>query len=285
MTKLDDETLLAFADGELDPRQAAQVAVLLADDPAARETLRIFQESAALVRGAFDQTLHEPIPERLLKTINETRIDSTVSDLRLAQPTSAAKQKKRLLSAPPVWAAAASVALVVGLAGGYTVFRVTSAPHFGEPSASLLVNDGLLSQALETTLSGSVFSHQDTVLGGRREITPLLTFQDENRRFCREYEEIMTSQDTRRAMVGVACRNSDGSWHPEAVMARHIVAPTLRGGGSSQDSYVPAAGADIAPFDLVIDALMTRGPLAPAEEQQLLQEGWRGNTMSEAKTP
>jgi len=273
MKKLDDETLLAFADGELDSQQMEQVAAQLANDPEARETLRIFQESAALVKDAFAQPLHEPVPDRLLQTINETVPDTSVSDMRLARhKAGTAKRQKPILSN---LAAAASIALIVGLASGYATYRVAATAYDGNTTSSLLVaNDGLLSQALETTASGSLFDAQDAASAGSRQITPLLTFLDQNRRFCREYEETITIQNTRRDLVGVACRVGGGTWIPETVMARKLVAATLPSENISASVYVPAAGADIAPFDQVIDAMMADGPISPTEEQRLLQEGW-----------
>lgn len=280
MTKLDDETLLAFADGELDPQQMKQVAAQLANNPEARETLRIFQESAALVKHAFDQPLHEPVPDRLLQTINETVPDASVSDMRLARSkVREAKRQKPVFSS---LAAAASVALVVGLASGYATFRVASTAYDGDTSSLLATNDRLLSQALEKTASGSLFNVQDAATAGSRQITPLLTFQDQNRRFCREYEETITTQNSRRDLVGVACRVGDGTWIPETVMARKLIAATLPNENVSASVYVPAAGADIAPFDQVIDAMMTDGPISPTEEQQLLQEGWQAGTLPDA---
>ncbi|MEE4378370.1 MAG: hypothetical protein V2J55_12805 [Candidatus Competibacteraceae bacterium] len=280
MTKLDDETLLAFADGELDSQQMELVATQLTNDPEARETLRIFQESAALVKDAFDQPLHEPVPDRLLQTINETEPDASVSDMRLArQKAGTAKRQKPVFS---TLAAAASVALVVGLASGYATFRVAATAYDGYTSPLLMTNDGLLSQALETTASGSLFDVQDAATAGSRQITPLLTFQDQNRRFCREYEETITTQSIRRDLVGVACRAGDGSWIPETVMARKLVAATLPSENIAASVYVPAAGADIAPFDLVIDAMMTDEPISPTEEQQLLREGWKVDSIPDA---
>ena len=53
MAKVDDETLVAFADGELDDVTAGAVEKAIADDPVAREKLRLMRRSAVLVRGVY----------------------------------------------------------------------------------------------------------------------------------------------------------------------------------------------------------------------------------------
>ena len=46
MTKLDEETLMAYVDGQLDRQRAAEVEALLVEDAEARATVRMFQDSA-----------------------------------------------------------------------------------------------------------------------------------------------------------------------------------------------------------------------------------------------
>ena len=57
MTKMDDEILTAYADGELDREKAAEVRAALAQDAEAAETVRRFQELSRLAREAFDEPL------------------------------------------------------------------------------------------------------------------------------------------------------------------------------------------------------------------------------------
>lgn len=51
---LSDEILVAYADGELDPEMVRQVAKALETDSEARKKVRVFRETAALVRAAYE---------------------------------------------------------------------------------------------------------------------------------------------------------------------------------------------------------------------------------------
>ena len=50
MNSIDDITLVAYVDGELDPATCAEVETLLADSEALRQKVRGLRESTALVR-------------------------------------------------------------------------------------------------------------------------------------------------------------------------------------------------------------------------------------------
>jgi anti-sigma factor RsiW len=66
MQKHSDEALVAYLDGELDSDERADVETWLDAEPAARDRLLALVESATLLRGAFDEIVHEPVPERLI---------------------------------------------------------------------------------------------------------------------------------------------------------------------------------------------------------------------------
>jgi len=67
MDRIDDETLMAYADGELSPAKAAEVEAVLRVDEEARDTVARYRESAAVARGAFAYAMNQPVPERLLR--------------------------------------------------------------------------------------------------------------------------------------------------------------------------------------------------------------------------
>lgn len=64
MTNLDDATLVAFVDGELNAVSARAVTLALALDVAAQEKVRLLRASASLVRQAF--AAEEPVPPALI---------------------------------------------------------------------------------------------------------------------------------------------------------------------------------------------------------------------------
>ncbi|HJU15455.1 MAG TPA: zf-HC2 domain-containing protein, partial [Stellaceae bacterium] len=66
MQKPADDRLLAYLDGELPEAERREIEAWLDSDPAARDRLAEFAATANLVRLAFDDAMHEPVPERLI---------------------------------------------------------------------------------------------------------------------------------------------------------------------------------------------------------------------------
>jgi anti-sigma factor RsiW len=92
---ISDEELHAFVDGELDPKRAAQIEALLADEAVVAEAVQGIRTQNARLHLAFDGVLDEPVPNRLI----------------------AAKPRQ-----PHIWRAAAALAwLAVGAAIGWGV--------------------------------------------------------------------------------------------------------------------------------------------------------------------
>ena len=66
MQQRSDDRLVAYLDGELETAQRREVEAWLDADPAARRQLAALAESAHLLRLAFDEVVHEPVPDRLI---------------------------------------------------------------------------------------------------------------------------------------------------------------------------------------------------------------------------
>src|SRR5689334_12030347 len=85
MLRRSDDRLVAYLDGELEPVERRDVEDWLDGDPVAREKLAALAESANLVRLAFDEVMHEPLPERLIAA---ARGETTAGDTMVsAEPT------------------------------------------------------------------------------------------------------------------------------------------------------------------------------------------------------
>jgi anti-sigma factor RsiW len=76
MQKRSDERLIAYLDGELDASARREIGAWLDSDPAARDKLAALAESGALVRSAFDEVMHEPLPERLIAAARGERVSA-----------------------------------------------------------------------------------------------------------------------------------------------------------------------------------------------------------------
>jgi len=76
MREIDDELLVAYLDGELDEASYAAIDAALASDAVLRSRLDVLADTTALVRRAFDDVLHEPIPARLLAAASGEQVRS-----------------------------------------------------------------------------------------------------------------------------------------------------------------------------------------------------------------
>ncbi len=110
MNVLDDATLVAFVDGELEPTAMREVAALVARDPAAEEKVRRLRASAPLVRAAFSDPRYQVVPAALTE--------------RLSRPAPPGPSRRRALG---LAAAASIAALLVGVSGGMAL-REAGAP-------------------------------------------------------------------------------------------------------------------------------------------------------------
>jgi anti-sigma factor RsiW len=103
MNGLENWAINAYADGELDPVERANVERMLNDEPEARRVLDGIQRQKAALKQAYDKTLGEPLPHSLAAQVNR-RVTS------------------RFWRFGPFAAVAASVAmLLLGGAGGYLI--------------------------------------------------------------------------------------------------------------------------------------------------------------------
>jgi len=187
---IDDETLVAYADGELAPSRAAAVEQALASDPALAARLEQHRRLVLRLRAAYDPVLTEPVPDRLARTMSGSARVISLADARTARTANAAPLRD--------WRAGGLIA--AGLAIVLVVGQALWAPGAGPvvERGGQLVASGDLGRALDTQLSG----------GGAIRIQ--LTFRDQAGAICRSFTGATAS--------GVACRRN-GRWALEALFA------------------------------------------------------------------
>ena len=151
----DDETLMAFADGELEAAAAAEVEHAMRQDPAVARRVDDFRRVAAQVRRSQDAVLAEPVPLRLLAAARGGR-----------------RSRPRAIQA---FGLAAS--LLVGVAVIWAV-RDSSTPAI-ESSGRGLVAGAALDRALTDELSGEA---------GDGAVRVGLSFLDRDGRYCRTFQ-------------------------------------------------------------------------------------------------
>lgn len=235
--KLDDETLMAYADGALGPEEAAAVRAAVASDPEAAADVDRFRESARLVRVAFDDTLAEPVPPTLERRI---RAAARVAEAERHAPDALVRRRGRR----PL-AIAASVTLLLGLGIG---------SRLGRPAGDAALPG--LGEALAGTASGVQASLPDGAT-----LTPLATFRDRDGRWCRRFARAADG----RTGEGVACRDAEGAWRLA------FLVPDRAAAGPD---YAPA-GEEPSLADGLADRMRAGDPLADAQERDLIDRRWR----------
>ena len=112
MKPIDDELLMAYADGELDVAHAAAVEAQIAGDPDAREAVRRFRETRKLAGSAFAE---EPVPPALEAAVRAAARRHRPMDNVIRFPAPAAPPAAHTPSLP----SAAAIALLLAAGGAW----------------------------------------------------------------------------------------------------------------------------------------------------------------------
>lgn len=243
-TEFDDLQLGAFVDGELSGAESAAVKQAMLHDPSVRPRVEAIRRSSRQLHDAFNATLDEPIPERILQTFSSRKATS-------------GRQ-----AAVPI-ALAASLALVIGSLVGFWIGQTGETTVKSRAWMASLEIDA--SGLLDTTPSGAPVTWRTSV--GEMELQPVLSFRDPTGRICRQYS-LSTAAVSGDHVDGVACRTSDGAW--QMVVAQPRRTPT----STSGEGFSVAAGPAGASVNQIVDALADAA-VSPAEERDLIRDGWR----------
>ncbi|MGC9419611.1 MAG: zf-HC2 domain-containing protein, partial [Rhodovulum sp.] len=111
-----DETLMAFADGELDPDQAARVEAAIAADSDLARRAALFADTGDVLARAAAARPEAPVPDALMARVHETLAAARAED----SGDNVVPLRRPALPIRPM-AIAASLALGIGLAGGLAI--------------------------------------------------------------------------------------------------------------------------------------------------------------------
>jgi anti-sigma factor RsiW len=253
--RFDEETLMAYADGELGPAQAAAVEAAMARDPAIARTVRLFRDTAVAAQSAVKAET-PPVPDALRAAVEAAIARAgagappSPADLPVAAPVVIAPFRPAANN--PSYAIAASAAIIAIAVGAYF-----AGAHRGElpPGPGLaVVSPGAESVVFQEALSRTPAGNTRP-LQADSSVALNATFRDGGGRLCREFRVERAGAD---AVAGVACRTA-GAWS----VAFAVVQP------GSGDSFTPAAG------NALLEAfLVERGaspPLGAEEEADALR--------------
>ena len=202
-----ESMLVAYVDNQLEPAQMAAVEEIIREDPEARTIVAVLQRSAAAVKTAFDQPLHEPVPARLLAAVgmDGPAIEGNVVPLRARKPR---------LDRPTIMALAASLAaLAIGFGAGQWqaapsgVIRLAGGD--GTESGQYEV---ALYQALEDSNPGTQVPYVDSAQGRRGAVTIVGPVAAGVGGDCLEFRREWSDAGSNIVSRGLACRSDAGEW-------------------------------------------------------------------------
>ena len=245
----DDETLMAYVDGEVDAKLRADIDAAIASDPVLARRVERQRAVRAKVAGAFAKVLDQPLPDNLLRAARGTGSSESPASrgnvLQFpARPSRAPSQPWRGRE----WAAMAASLLLGALISWRLLATGDGTPIV--PGNDSLVAHGGLAHALDTQLASEQRGDEAVLIG--------LTFRGQDGNYCRSF----ALRATRTA--GLACR-AGSEWQVTAT-----------------DTTTPAAGqmqqASSALSPAILRAIEARvqGSALDAEGERSAQlAGWK----------
>jgi len=243
-----DETLMAYADGEVDADTRRQIEAAMALDSTLAERVAKHRALRVDLGAAFGGVLDEPMPSRLLDAANSTPAAArpvTVTDLSAARAAKSDGKQSRSWSWPEWTAIAAS--LLIGVLAGRTALHPIASEMFATTMGGIVAT-GELSSALDHQLDGRA---KDT------NVQIGLSFRSKGGNFCRSF--------TTGTAAGFACRE-DTQWRVRALDET---------GARPAGGEYRMAGSELPPAIITaIDDVMEGEALDREQEQSAQKRGW-----------
>jgi len=205
---LTPERIVAFVDGELPAAEQREVAAAIAADPAAQAMATAMRRSAAAIAPAFDAALDAPVPPRLAALFAAPAAAETARVVPFpARPRTSFMARMAI--------AASLAALLIGLAGGYSL-RGIDAPlqpaSDGQADPAAARFTAALYQALDRGRPGDSIDYALPAAAASGRVTLLGELQTRSGLPCREFSHAARRGDQSRTESGIACRNPGGGW-------------------------------------------------------------------------
>jgi len=240
MTEQEYELLSQYLDGELAAPVAQELRKRLIAEPQLRASLERLKKVNNSVKDAFDVPGADAVPARIVKMVENTKTGTN----GLPAPRRAG------------WGLAVAASLVAATGLLLTPDWRQQGPEYSADGAS---GDPLLTQVLE--YSASRADGWDT-LEDNRQVRPLLSFQNTEGGWCREY----LLSEGGRTWRGVACR-SEGQWTTEVL--------SIGAFSGSVNEYRPAGATDSDEIASFINTHSAAIALSLKEEADLIASKWQ----------
>lgn len=242
----DDETLMAYADGELDEATAAAISAAVERDPGLARRVAKHRALRTEVAGAFAVVIDQPVPDRLRAAAGAPGSpESAPRGNVVSFPARTARPQPRPWRAREWTAMAASLVLGIFVAG-----KLSPPGAEVETRLQALVARGDLLSALDGQLASSQAPDAAVFIG--------LTFRDQQGAYCRTFVS--------RAMstAGLACRRGS-DWRIEQSHAVEVGGEDIRQAATSMP----------APLLHAVEARMSGEALDAQGEAAAAGSGWK----------
>lgn len=245
--KFSDETLMAYADGELDDATRATVERAIRADPSLAAKVRQHAAMRSNVFAAFGPIADEPVPPRLAAATRSGKVIQ-LNSARAAR-AEATQEKRRWSWAE--WGGIAAALIVGVVAGGAGVSGLQDDARLAATAGAggALLAKGDLAAALSNQLAGAAPEAGAVRIG--------VSFEARGGGYCRTF--------TMGAAAGLACRNG-AEWRVP------LMAEATKGASGDYRQ----AGSEMPPVVLdAIDARMAGQTLDAKAEEAARDRGWK----------
>jgi hypothetical protein len=239
MSKVTEEMLMAYADGELDGETAGQVARAVKADTALGERLLQFEVTRKAAKDAYRSVLEEPVPAVLVAAVRDS---------------GEARQPARWWPWPVVPAFALAAAAAAGFLVAIPILD-KAVDGFGPVGL-----DAEIATVLETASSGEF-----RLLARGVGVLPTATYLAPEG-VCRKFE-VRRGPDATTVWHEIACRH-DGVWEIELAVADHA-------GATPDGKIAPASDRAAQSIDTFLDAIGAGETLDEGTERDLRDHGWQ----------
>jgi hypothetical protein len=249
---ISDETLMAYADGELDAAARAAVESAMRDDPQIEKRVVAHRTLRLKVQDAYSAELSEGIPERLLMAARGAASTQKSKVVNL-QDARAAMERGKLRPLPTQWRTAGTIAasVIAGVGLGFFMWGHAGSPLMRSAGGALVAR-GQLAKALSNQLAADQAPNSAVHIG--------VSFRAKSGDYCRTF-----ALSGAVSPSGLACRH-DEEWQVQAL--------TQEPGTVSGSDYRTAGSAMSATILKSVEGLISGEPLDQAGERAARQRGW-----------
>jgi hypothetical protein len=243
-----NEMLMAYVDGELDPRSRAEVETALRTDPELAVRAAQYRDLRARLESAYAPELAEPVPERLLTVLRA----GVNHEARARHDAAPARRKGWRSTGVRLTSMAAAVLLAVG--AGLFIWRGSQSVMIRAADGALVAS-GALARGLSDDLAGDSAPSSKVSVG--------LSFVAKSGDYCRTFSIAHGAEGS-----GLACHRN-GEWRIAVLSQPQAV-------GQGEESQYRTAGSSLPPAVLsAVQAQISGDPLDRAAEIAARDRGWR----------